>query len=126
MIDLHMTDDGDFSPSTNGDIATTSSAKEQIRQQCLLRLATERGDFVVYPDLGADLQRLVGLPNSPRTASLGVKLIQRALSHDGFIDSNLKSMSATPTNVDTIRFKVSIPYGDKTYLNLTLEQLLKL
>jgi hypothetical protein len=124
MIDLHLSETGDLGVDPNGDIALTTSSKEQVREQCLLRLATELGDFTCYPNIGADLQRLVGMPNSPATAQLGVKLINRSLVFDSLISRGGISVNATPTAPDTITFKVSIPYGDRTTLNLTLEQLL--
>jgi len=124
MIDLHLTDDGDFAVASNGDIAVTVTPQEQIRQQSNLRLATQAGDFVVYPRIGASLQDLVGLPNSPSTGDYGQRKIMKALTYDRFLISMRPQVEATPTRYDTIQFKVFIPYGHRESIRLTLEQLL--
>jgi hypothetical protein len=123
--DYYITDSGDLAVSMNGDIATTPNSKEQIRQQANLRLATQRGDFYPYRMLGADLQRLVGLPNTVETARFGAKLIERTLAYDNFVvNGAVVFKEITPTAPDTLVFEFAIPYGTREYINITLTQLL--
>jgi hypothetical protein len=122
--DFYMTDSGDLAVSSKGDIAITPSTNEQIRQQSLLRLATQRGDFVPYKMLGGDLQKLVGLPNVPKVARYGENLINRTLTYDGFLESGAIAIEATPTKPDIIEFETKIMVSKRDYVTITLEQLL--
>lgn len=122
--DFYMTDSGDLAVSSKGDIAITPSTNEQIRQQALLRLATQRGDFVPYKMLGGDLQKLVGLPNVPKVARYGENLINRTLTYDGFLESGSIAIEATPTKPDIIEFETKIMVSKRDYVTITLEQLL--
>lgn len=122
--DFYMTDDGDLAVDASGDIAVTPSTYEQIRQQALLRLATQRGDFVPYAMLGGDLQKLRGLPNIPKVARYGENLINRTLTYDGFLDAGTIAIEATPTKPDIIEFETKIMVSKRDYVTITLEQLL--
>jgi len=124
--DFYLTDDGDLAVSNQGDVALTQTPQEQIKQQCNMRLATQRNDFVPYPEIGASLQRLVGLPNTKNTAVLGRKLIERALCFDGFVPKGRLKIDSYPTNIDTIVFEVAVPWGIREYVNIQLEQILTL
>lgn len=124
ISDLYFTEDGDISVSTSGDVGVTSSTQEFLSQQARLRLATRRGDFLPYPRLGADLQRLVGLPNTPRTARFGADLIYKNLTYDGFMQPGRVKVDATPLRPDLIEFEVQLASGTKERIVLTLSQLL--
>jgi hypothetical protein len=124
--DLYFTNDGDLAVATNGDIAVTITEQEFVKQQAQTRLATEQGDFVSYPNLGANLQTLIGLPNTQNTARVGQQLIERAISYDGLLPRGRATVEATPTAPDTIVFNVSIPIGNRQSVQLTLTQILRL
>jgi hypothetical protein len=120
--DLYFTPSGDFSVSVKGDLAVTTGDVQQIEQQALLRLATQKGDFVTYQSLGASLQRLVGMPNSQETADFGKKLIANAIQRDKNLGT--VKVDAWPTSPSTMRFEVQIEYGKETSVILTIDQLL--
>lgn len=124
VVDLHLTDSGDLAISDRGDIAITTSDAERVRQQAQMRLGTEAGDFVFYPQLGASLQRLVGLPNTEKTGNFGKNLILRTLTYDNFMGKSSPLIDAVPTRADMIEFEVRIPLGQRESILLTLAQLL--
>jgi phage baseplate assembly protein W len=124
--DLYFTEDGDLARATNGDIAVTTSEQQFIVQQCQMRLATERGDFVTYPNLGASLQQLIGLPNTQATARFGQSLIEAAICYDNLVARGRATVEATPTGPDTIVFNITIPVGNRQSVQLTLTQILRL
>lgn len=121
--DLYFTPSGDITVASNGDIAVTTNDIEQIEQQALIRLVTQINDFTVYPNLGASLQRLIGMPNNQRTADYGISLIINALKRNWNIGS--VSVDAWPTSPSTIRFEVHIQYGMENSIVLTIDQVLK-
>jgi hypothetical protein len=121
-VDLHFTDSGDLAIASNGDLALTLTEQERIRQQAVLRLCTERGDFVPYPQLGASLQRLIGMPNTPDTAKYGEQLIRNALTKDS-MSKDIK-IETWPINNNTLRFQINISYGNTQDITITLDQIL--
>ena len=64
MSDLYLTLNGDFLINGNKDLSLTPSSMQEDIQQIYLRLMTEPGDFYIYPQLGIDLSRLYGLPQT--------------------------------------------------------------
>jgi hypothetical protein len=124
--DIYLTDRGDFALSQNGDLAVTPDEIERVKQQTQLRLATEIGDFLFYPQLGASLQKLVGLPNTQNTGRFGVELIERTLSYDGFQPRGSVKIEVTPTAREALTFSLRIPIGRRESVQVTLTQLLSL
>ena len=120
--DIYFKDTGDFVVASNGDLSYTETDEQQILQQSTLRLATEKGDFPVYPQLGASLQKLVGRPNTKETADYGANLIEAELRRYNFI--HYIQIDSWPTNPDVIQFLVNIGYGNDRFISITLNQLL--
>ena len=122
--DLYFSESGDLAVSPEGDIAITDSNELRLQQQSQTRLATQRADFICYPNLGADLHKLVGLPNTPDTARFGKTLIMNALTRDNFLQASNIDVQATPTRPDVIQFEIKIYYGSNEYISITIDQLL--
>jgi hypothetical protein len=120
-IDVYMTASGDLAISSNGDLAVTTGDIQTIEQQAILRLATQRGDYPVYPNLGASLQRLVGMPNTEKTANFGKNIIINAFARDKNLGS--VTVESWPTSPSTIHFEVKVSYGKEYSVILTLDQL---
>ena len=120
--DLYFTDTGDFKISSNWDLYYTESDQQQVLQQSILRLATEKGDFPVFPNIGASLQKLVGRPNTKETAVYGASLIESELRRYSFVDKVF--IDSWPVAYNMIEFKINIIYGMEKTISLTLRQLL--
>jgi len=120
--DIYFTEMGDFAITSNGDLAYTETDEQQVSQQAVIRLATEKGDFPVYPKLGASLQNLVGRPNTPETASYGARLIDEELKRYNFVTK--LEIDSWPSSINTIEYQVNISYGVDKSISLTLQQLL--
>lgn len=122
-MDLYLTENGDLAVASNGDVAMTDTQWRDYVQQAYLRLMTAIGDFTIYPTLGADLERLVGMPQSKETGDYGIALINSALTRNG---SNLASLPITvqaiPVSMQAIRFDVYITAGSRTEMIISIEQ----
>ena len=114
LLDIKTDDDGDIQIAANGDIDIVRN-EDVVAQEVLWRMKTVRGDWILQPDCGADLETLVGQPNSPQTGSLMESLISRALTHDGFLGGEIEILRAVPVNRDEIVGIVSIQYGDVSF-----------
>ena len=121
-MDFYFNEDGDIQQSANGDIATTPTVWRDQVQQAYIRLMTDVGDFLLYPQMGASLSRLYGMPQSPATGNFGTQLIMNALTTDGTFTTSQVSVKAVPTGYQTIRFDVSLISGSLQQLTLSLEQ----
>jgi hypothetical protein len=122
MADLYFGEDGDLKISVNGDVAITPSESRNLAQQVYLRVMTEFGDFPIYPDLGAQLDRMFGMPQTPRTGAFGEKIITEALNRDGLLRGKTLSVEAIPTGPQTIKFNIYTVVQNRNSLILSIEQ----
>jgi hypothetical protein len=114
LIDLWMEDDGEPQVGVNGDILIARDS-DVVAQEITFRLKTTRGDWVLEPECGADLETLIGQPNSPQTGARMEALITHALTHDGFLLGELKNVRAVPINRETLAGLVTVEYGQFTF-----------
>jgi len=108
MSDLYFTLDGDFVIDGKRDLGLAPSSLHEDIQQIYLRLMTEPGDFYIYPQLGIDLSRLYGLPQTKETAEFGKALIMAGLQKEGLFKGRNIKITAVPTSRDTIKFDIHI------------------
>lgn len=108
MSDLYFTLNGDIVISGSKDIALAPTAMHEDIQQIYLRMMTEPGDFYIYPQLGIDLSRLYGMPQTRQTAEFGKALIRAGLQREGLFKGRNIQIKAIPTSPDTIRFDIHI------------------
>jgi hypothetical protein len=122
MPDLKITDEGDLVVSAWGDLETVETRFHNYAQQAYIRMMTEIGDFVAYPQLGANLVKLVGMPNTPATADYGRTLILDSLSREGVFADVGVEVVPVPTGRYSIRFDIYITAGSRQKLILSIEQ----
>lgn len=79
-------------------------------------------DFTLYPSLGADLEQLVGMPQTEATGEYGKRLIITALNREGRFNGLPIDVKAIPVSLQGIRFDVYITAGSRTEMLLSIEQ----
>ena len=77
-------------------------------QEVRTRIMSAQGDWVLYPDLGANLYQLIGEPNIPLTAEDGKSRIIASLSRDGFVNSSDISIKYIPYDQDKLLYRLVI------------------
>jgi hypothetical protein len=117
LLDLDTTADGDIQIGYNGDLLVCRN-EEVVGQEVLWRAKTVRGDWILEPDCGADLETLIGLPNTPETGAQAEALLSRALTHDGFVHGEVGFLRAVPVNRDEIALVVNIDYGENNFTEI--------
>jgi len=122
MADLYFTEEGDLGISPSGDIAMVNTPWRDDLQQAYIRVMTDRDDYLLYPDLGASLSELYGMPQSSKTGAYGESLISAALEREGRFVGKPYTVTAVPTGPQTIRFDVSITSGSREQIQLSVEQ----
>lgn len=108
MSDIYFTLNGDLFINGNKDIAMVDSPIRNDVQQVYIRLMTEPGDFHIYPQIGVDLSKLYGMPQTPETGEFGKRLIKASLDREGVFKGRNIKINAIPTGPDTIRFDIHI------------------
>lgn len=122
MADLYFSEAGDIAVGHDGDLSLTQTPWRDDAQQAYIRVMTDIGDYLLYPDLGASLVRLRGMPQSPATGKFGVDLIMAALQREArFVGKNIH-VDPVPTGYQSIRFDISITSGNREQLLLSVEQ----
>ena len=120
MTDMYFTETGDIRVDANGDIAITDTSYRNLGQQAHIRAMTQVGDWLTYPRLGADLDRLYGMPQSEATGNFGKALIESALSRESTFAALNYTVNAVPTGPQSIRFDITIrtQTGNRTVLSI--------
>lgn len=110
-----MNQDGDIGTTTNAQIATHPvrdigmiHGAEGDAQLIKTRLNTENPDWILYPDVGADLTDLLGEMNTPETAQRGIEAIYRALTYDRAFTRSELEVDAVPVSHTTLLFHVKL------------------
>lgn len=122
MSDLYFSELGDLVLSPDGDIAMVYTPWRSHSQQAYIRLKTAIGDYLLYPGLGADLEKLIGHPQTEATGELGKMLIYQALTRDAVLASLPIDVKSTPVSYQSIRFDIYITSGRRTELVLSILQ----
>jgi hypothetical protein len=122
MSDLYFTETGDILIDGNRDIAITQNNLRNDVQQVYLRLMTEPGDFYIYPQLGLDISRLYGMPQSPETGEIGKRMIKAALDRENIFAGKDIRIQAIPTGPSIIRFDVHIVSSTDQPVVISIDQ----
>lgn len=125
-MDLYFNETGDITKSPDGDIAITPTQWRDDLQQAYIRMMTDTGDFLLYPDLGASLSLLYGMPQSQETGDYGVALINSSLEREGRFIGRRIEVKPVPISYQSIRFDVFLTTGTREQMQISVEQELEL
>jgi hypothetical protein len=95
----------------DGDLSIANEV-ETLQQLIEFRVKSSY-DFIFYPDLGADLQSLFGLPQDSSTGNLGISLINSSLNKYNFPTGLGIRVDELPTSEHEITFYVFMNTGSK-------------
>lgn len=105
-IDLALSSDGDFVVDESGDLAL-SKGFDCTRDDIALAVKTQKNDSDVYPEFGADLEELIGYPNSREIGEEGAARIVDVLVSNGLVNSEDLTVIPLPAG-DEIKYYVVI------------------
>lgn len=112
--DIELTDDGDLNLDFFSKEFIVISENDYISQQVKIRVKTVNSDWF-FDDLGADMEQLLGQPNTKGTAEKGISLIRNCLTYDSFLANDDIYIKPIPTDVDNVSFFlfVKTPFTEK-------------
>jgi len=108
LIDFALDDEGDFELDENGDLAISRGA-DCLVDNLEMVIKTQKGDSIVEPDLGADLEELVG------------ELVTEELAFDGALRIMSEALQKGIVNPGEIEV-VPIPLGENILYYVFIEK----
>ena len=116
-IDIKVSPSGDLTINSRGDL-DLADPSGVLKQDIAFRLMTEYNDFTPHPDIGANLNELVGEPNTRENARIGEQKIIQSLTQDGRIATSDLTVTGVPVSLYNCAYFIFIRDG-KTILNVT-------
>jgi hypothetical protein len=114
-IDLALDDDGDLLLDETGDFAL-SKDYDCAQDDIFMAVNTQKNDSDVFPEFGADLEELIGLPNTREMAMDGAGRIAETLITNNIVNSGDLSVIPLPVGDEIIYYiVVETPEGRKIY-----------
>jgi hypothetical protein len=115
-IDMLFTQDGDIQPTIGRTLADGSIVYDialahndvALSQIIYNRIKTMAPDWFLHPELGSNLEDIIGEANNKITASRGEGLITKVLTFDGLLSEDLLYVKGIPTSHDTIVFIITV------------------
>jgi hypothetical protein len=107
-VDLLWSSRGDYYFSEGDLMDTDHDPLRSLSQEINTRLEAETGDWTVFPDIGANLSKFVGEPNTPVIAEAIKISIQAALTRDGFIANKDITIRTMPLTRETLMVRLSV------------------
>jgi hypothetical protein len=115
-VDLYVTPSGDL--DLTGHNLRMTAASGVLRQDIAFRLRTNYDDFTPHPEVGADLDELIGEPNTREVATLGSSKITHSLTRDGMVRNIDLYVRGVPISNEDLAYYVFVNDGD-VQLNVT-------
>jgi hypothetical protein len=97
-----------------------SYGQDVIKQIVYARIKTQAPDWFVHPELGGNLEDLIGEPNTRETADKGVTLITNALKYGDFLEDTDFTIRVMPVNRDEILFVIRI-FNDREEILIPIQ-----
>lgn len=100
-VDIEATPNYDILLSASKDLKM-AAASGCLKQDIMFRARTDLNDFVPHMDLGADLQRFIGEPNTRENARLAENRLFDSLTKDARVGVNDLRVKAVPISNESI------------------------
>tara|TARA_R100001082_G_C4340188_1_gene149756 strand:+ start:172 stop:600 length:429 start_codon:yes stop_codon:yes gene_type:complete len=121
-VDLHWSQDGDFSLGPNGDLRKANAEKGRVARQLVAkRLQSAKGDWIFVPELGAGLASFAGLPNTRETGQMIKSAVYSALIDGGILNSRTLDIKVVPTakhRITVLVYAEIVMSGEPVMINM--------
>ena len=112
-VDIYVSPSGDMQISANGDLQLATPTGV-LQQDIAFRLRTNQYDFAPHVDLGANLDSLVGEPNTKALCNTGEQYIINSLTFDGRVSPGDLMVKGVPINLYSIVYYLFVRDGMTT------------
>lgn len=108
--DLKFSSIGDLVVDATGDL-DTSFGIDCDKESILARLRTNNPEWYHHPSIGADIDTMVGEPNTLAVAQATTKKIVSCLTYDGFISPSSLVVTPIPISATQIIYHIAVTNG---------------
>ena len=105
--DIKVSPSGDLNVSSNGDLELTS-ASGVLKQDITFRVRTNYGEYAPHEGVGANLDSLIGEPNSMVITKKGTANIVHSLTQDGMVRATDLYVRGVPISLDNVVYYVFV------------------
>ena len=120
-VDLYWTQEGDFAfdPKTEDLMDTSLSQYRGFVQQILTRIMSNKREWSLQSQIGANISDFLGQPNSRETGQRLQDRIVAELTRDVLVDPRALRVEVVPTGKSTVEIFVLVtPAGSRKAINL--------
>jgi hypothetical protein len=108
-IDLAWTLNGDLAIGKDGDIADTShDVLKSLRQEIRTRVRSSLEDWEMHPEIGADLDEIIGESNNKTTAEKGKNRIIDSLVRGNFMSEGDIKVKYVPVDQNRLLYILTV------------------
>lgn len=100
-IDIQVSASGDLVVGANKDFQMAEPSG-CLQQDIAFRARTDKDDFEPHPDIGADLQSLIGEQNTRENAGIAERKLFDSLTKDGRIERQDLVVKGVPIAMNTV------------------------
>lgn len=97
------------------------TGEDHVRQSVLIRLKTNLKEFLLHPQIGNQLNEIIGKRNTRETAELGRAFLHRAILRENFIAEQDLSIETLPSDANAILYIVKVSTGWNETVTMILE-----
>lgn len=83
---------GELTADSDGDFRVVSG-RENLKQQLVHRIITDKGTFLFHPDYGCSIRRMLGVINGPTAALLSAEYVKASLLSDDRVSEVARSVA---------------------------------
>jgi len=113
LTDLYWTLDGDVALGLDGDLKDTSfDVFRSLWQEMRTRCQSSFKDWALHPEIGANLEELLGEMNNKRTAEEGRTRIMSALTLGGFLPRESIRIRYLPVSRHKLFYDITVTVTD--------------
>lgn len=121
-VDLYFTESGDFALDAKREdlLDTSNSNYRAFIQEILTRALSNKGEWRMQPDIGANINDYLGQPNNAVLGQRVYNSLYNALTQNGFLKSSELKIDVFPISKNDIGILLTIqPHGDYQQVKLS-------
>lgn len=94
---------------------------EEVKQNLFIRLKTNFGEFLMHPEIGSKLKKIIGKKNTKDTALLAKQYLYEALTDKNWINMKNVNIDVIPSSSTVLMFVIRVDLGYSNFVSFVME-----